>query len=142
MGWENWVRVNARTTGLDVKNLNSEIEKMLGHKIKSLSRDGDLRKDIGYHYLNQVEPYVPMKTGKLRRSGSPRADGRVVWSAISKYSKDNFDYALYQFENEAKHYTTPGTQSNWTDKVKPGTPDYKEFIARITPEIQRRFRDG
>lgn len=128
-------RVSATKIGLDAANINKEIQKILGKKVRSITQDPDLRKRIGQAYVTQVTPYVPIRTGKLRKSGRGTSDGRVTWSAVAHRKSGRyktFDYAYWQF-----HF---GPKKNWTENVQPETPDWDKFIKRITPMIIQRFK--
>ena len=134
-----WIRINAMDVHLDARTVNEIIKKALGRRAESVTKNPELRQEIGQAYVDAVTPFVPMKTGKLRESGSATADGRVYWTATSKRG---FNYADIQYNTEYNHYTTPGTGPFWTEKVQPGTPEYDSFIAQITPLIVRSFNNG
>lgn len=122
---------------LDARSINAEVKRVLGHKATSVTQSPDLRKDIGQAYVEQVSPYVPKKTGKLRESGRGTDDGRVYWTATSP---KGYNYANIQYTNIQFNHHFPET-AHWTEYVQPGTPDWDEFRDRITPMIKRRFRD-
>lgn len=127
-----WIRLGAVDVHLDARTMNAEVKRILGRKAESVTKSPDLRSIIGTLYVNQVTPYVPKKTGRLRQSGRGTSDGRVYWST---------PYAEVQYYTQFNHYTTPGTGPFWTENVKPGTPEWDDFIARIAPHIIRRFKN-
>lgn len=132
------IRVSAVECGLDAKTINAIIKEVMGQKMDSVTKDPDLRKDIGRTYIEFVTPYVPMKTGKLRSQASASGDGRVMWTA----TKRGHNYAETQYTTQYLHYTTPGTGPYWTDHLNPGTELWDDFKDAITPMIIRRFKGG
>ena len=134
-----WIRINAMDVHLDARTVNGIIKNALGRRAESITQNPELRQEIGQAYVDAVTPFVPMKTGKLRESGSATTDGRVYWTATSR---KGFNYADIQYNTEYAHYTTPGTGPFWTEHVQPGTPEYDSFIAQITPLIVRSFNNG
>ena len=136
-----WIRINAMECHLDAKTMNKIIEGVLDRKAESITKDPDLRQEIGTVLVDVVTPYVPMKTGQLRDSGRATTDGRLYWTAIDPKTGEN--YAYKQYTTQYNHYTTPGTGPYWVNNVQPGTPDWDDtFISTITPIIKRRFNDG
>ena len=106
MSGGSWIRVNAKTTGLDARTINGLIREILDRKTESITRHPQLRQEIGLAYVDAVTPFVPMKTGKLRGSGNATTDGRVYWTATSKLG---YNYAGIQYETQYENYTTPDT---------------------------------
>lgn len=139
MSGGSWIRVNAKTTGLDARTINGLIREILDRKTESITRHPQLRQEIGLAYVNAVTPFVPMKTGKLRNSGNATTDGRVYWTATSKLG---YNYAGIQYETQYENYTTPDTGPYWTDHVQPGTEGWNEFVSAITPMIKEEFKNG
>lgn len=145
VGGGSWIRVSATATGLDARNMNREIRTILGRKVDSITKDPLLRQYIGQVYVGVVTPYVPVDTGKLRASGRATEDGRVYWTAVSpiKVARDGHTYGGYNYAaiqyNVPMRHKDPNATDHWTDKVRPGTPDWSTFISEITPEIIRRF---
>lgn len=141
------IRLGSTKLHLDAHTMNSVVESVLRAKAQSITQSPDLRKDIGEVYIDKVTPYVPKKSGKLRKSAMATNDGRVIWSAKGEVAGPDGkggttkDYAVTQYNIEHSHYTTPNTGSHWTDNVQPGTSDWDEFIEEITPMIIRRLQD-
>ena len=136
-----WVRIGAVKAHLDAKTMNKIVTDVLGRKADSVTKDPDLRRDIGDEFVRVVTPYVPMDTGRLRESGRATTDGRLYWTAIDPITGEN--YASKQYYTQYRRYTTPGTGPFWVEKVQPGTPEWdNDFISAITPIIKRRFNDG
>lgn len=145
-GGGSWIRVNATDLHLDARSMNAVVTDVLGRKADSITKYPDLRQSIGQLYVFAVSPYVPYNTGKLQGSGHATNDGRAYWTAISPvlvspvdgHTYGGYNYAGIQYE-VPMHHTTPGTTDHWTDKVKPGTTDWQQFIETIRPVIIRRF---
>jgi hypothetical protein len=141
MGSGSWIRIGAIEAHLDAKTMNDIVRNVLKRKAESVTKDPDLRRDIGTEFIRVVTPYVPMKTGKLRESGRATTDGRLYWTAVDPITGEN--YAYKQYTTQYRRYTTPGTGPYWVEQVQPGTSDYDgDFISAITPIIIRRFDDG
>jgi hypothetical protein len=120
--------------------MNKIIEVVLERKAESVTKDPDLRQEIGTVFVDVVTPYVPMDTGRLRKSGRATNDGRLYWTAIDPKTGEN--YAYDQYTNLVYKHKDP-TGPYWVSNVQPGTPDWDDtFISAITPIIKRRFNDG
>ena len=141
MGGGSWIRIGSMEAHLNAKTMNEIIKDAMGKRMQSVTKDPDLRHDIGEEFVRIVTKYVPMKTGALRMSGRATDDGRVYWSAVNPNS--GYNYAEIQYYTQYNHYTTEGTGPYWVENVQPGTDDWdNEFIPAITPIIKRRFEDG
>ena len=141
MSGGSWVRIGAVTANLNAKRMNEIIKNVMGEKMQSVTKDPDLRQEIGEEFARVVTKYVPMKTGALRMSGRATSDGRLYWSAINPNS--GYNYAEIQYYTQYNNYTTDGTGPYWVERVHPGTNDWdNDFIPAITPIIKRRFEDG
>lgn len=135
-----WVRISATKCHLDARTLNGIVEEVLGRKAESVTKDPDLRRDIGTEYIKVVTPYVPVDSGRLRESGRATTDGRLYWTAVDPITGDN--YAYDQYTNIYYRHAEP-TGPFWVDRVQPGTSEWDgEFMSAITPIIIRRFNDG
>jgi hypothetical protein len=140
MGGGSWIRIGSMEAHLDAKTMNKIVEDVMGKRMQSVTKDPDLRHDIGEEFARIVTKYVPMKTGALRMSGRATDDGRLYWSAINP--NNGYNYAQIQYENTAYKHKEP-TCSHWVHQVQPKTDDWdNEFIPAITPIIKRRFNDG
>lgn len=136
-----WIRIKATECHLDATTVNGIIKDVLKRKAESVTKDPDLRQEIGTEYIKVVTPYVPKLTGRLRESGRATSDGRLYWTAVDPIKGENYAYKRYYVP--AKRYTTDGTCHKWVEQVKPGTSDWDNtFISAITPIIKRRFEDG
>lgn len=134
--------MRVRLTIPSARDINAEIQTILGRKAESITKNPDLRMYINFMYLEQVTPYVPMKTGRLRDAFVTN-DGRIVWSATQKgYNYADIQYRPEEHGVEYVNYTTPGTGPHWTDNVQPGTEDWANFVENITEEIKRVYENG
>ena len=141
MGGGSWIRIGSMEAHLDARTMNKIVTEVMDKKMQSVTKDPDLRHDIGEEYARIVTKYVPMKTGALRMSGRATNDGRLYWTAINP--NNGYNYAYKQYTTQYNHYTTPDTGPYWVQNVQPGTDDWdNEFIPAITPIIKRRFNDG
>lgn len=68
------------------------------------------RQALANQILADSNRFVPMKDGDLRTATSIAIDG----SEITYHMK----YAHYQYANQFKNYTTPGTGPHWDEKAK------------------------
>lgn len=133
-----FVRLSASEAGLDLRTLQSQLAPILKDKVLHLSPE--TRALIGAFYISAVTPFVPMKTGKLRSSGTATSDGRVWWTAMSE-AENPVDYAPIQYTTLFENYTTPGTGPYWNIIVSAESNDadgkdaYDEFIRKITPYV-------
>lgn len=130
-----WLRIGARDVHLDAKTLNPIIRQALNRKVQSITADPTLRQLIGEAYLRAVKDYIPRKTGALQESGRAMDDGRVYWNAF---------YAVFQYEGENYNHPVryPGHMPTayWTERVRPGTPDWERFVEDIKPIIIERMK--
>lgn len=137
-----YLQIGVVQLNLDARTLNREVKKVLGRKAESVTKHPQLRMDVAQVFLDMVEKYVPMKTGKLRAQGHAVSgghgggDARLVWYATDR----GFDYATHQFYNQYKHYTTPGTGPNWTGQLIDN--DWNDLMAAIRPYILQAFKEG
>lgn len=82
-------------------------------------------------YAEMIEPYVPMKTGKLRNSYTIVNQGR--------YIRYNTDYAQKVYEVPARRYTTPGTTDHWDEHANPQImAQYKALLDQMVKEQMAR----
>lgn len=143
-----------RITAPSASAINVEIEKILGRKAESVTKNNALRKQLAETYKVFVTPYVPMRTGKLRNSAkvTNEAKGpRIIWSATNKGKKYNANYAGLQYQpwkylvtNNWRnwHYTTPGTGPEWDKVFNADTDAWESFISEITPSILEAYKNG
>ena len=137
MAGGSWIRIGAVDAHLDARTVNAIIKEALGKRATSVTKKPELRQAIGEKFVEAVTPFVPMKTGALRESGSATTDGRVYWTATNR----GYNYAAIQYETQYNNYTTPGTGPAWVEKVHPGTPEYDAFVNNIIPIIVEGFRE-
>jgi hypothetical protein len=138
-----WIRIGAIDAHLDARTVNAIIKEALGRRAESVTQKPELRQTIGQEYVYAVTPFVPMKHGDLRESGSATTDGRVYWTATNR----GYNYAAIQYETQYNNYTTPGTGPYWTEKMSPNSPEfradvYDAFRNNIIPIIVEAFREN
>lgn len=152
-----WIRIGAVKAHLDAKTVNAIVEGALGKKAASITQKPELRRAIGQEFVRAVTPFVPMKTGALRKSGKATTDGRVYWSAVRTTTSEDgeesagYNYAASTYDAEGIRWpsgeyrkpSTPNTYPRWVEKVQPGTPEYAAFVNNIIPIIVEEFnKDG
>ena len=157
-----WIRIGAVDARLDAKTINPIITAALGKRVESITQKPALRKAIGEEFVRAVTPFVPMKTGALRKSGRATDDGRVYWTAVrtsaSEDGEENagFNYAASTYDAEAirwggpitepgtyKKPSTPDTHPRWIYSVLNDQAQYAAFVNNIIPIIVEEFnKDG
>lgn len=143
-----WIRIDAKVANLDAKTVNGIIKTALGQKAESVTKNPELRQAIGEEFLAAVEPFVPKKSGDLRKSGRATTDGRVYWTSVHR----GYNYAAKVYDEDGvlwpdppgryKNPTTtdPMTYPRWVNHVQPGTPEWEAFVNNITPIIKEAFK--
>lgn len=137
-----YLQIGVVQLNLKATELNKVVKEYIGPKAESVTKHPQLRMDVAQVFLDMVEKYVPMKTGKLRSQGHvvsgghSDGDARLVWYATDR----GFDYATQQFYHQYKNYTTPGTGSNWTGQLIKN--DWDEFLEAIRPYIMKAYQEG
>lgn len=87
---------------------------------RGLFRDLENKKEraqraFGETALQDMQPYVPMKSGALRGSGHTENGGKqIVWEV---YASNGYPYGAKQFETQYMNYTTPGTGPHWDERA-------------------------
>lgn len=98
---------------------------------------------IGDQVVKILTPYVPMKTGDLRKSthivARPR-QVKIIWGD-SQVGKTSI-YAAYQHNSDDSswHRTTPGTKSFWTHEVFYGTYGHAKLIEYTANIIKKEVK--
>lgn len=96
--------------------------------------------EIGSQAVKILTPYVPKKTGALRKSThmmvSPQ-QVKIIWGDV-RVGKTSL-YAAYQHNSDDSGWrrTTPGTKSFWTHEVFDGTRGHTKLI-KYTAKIVKR----
>ena len=137
--------------------LKAAVNQRLGTKIKALTKNKQLANTIAREYGTAVTRFVPRSERNVPHHLQTFyvSDGRVMWTrkasqdvnslGISK--GDEIAYLLYegplaetqQFRQRTAGATPYGPhdpQAHWDEKVRPGTPDWDQFVTRVTPIIQ------
>lgn len=136
--------VRLRVYASDIRNaLRQKVDK----PIIALTKNPDVMRQIANKAIQIVTPYVPMKSGDLRKSAYVRQTSRVtqlVWGSPSVGK--TYSYAGYQHDADDSEWkrTTPGTKSYWTEELAPGSAGFDEltdYAATIAvKEIKRGNR--
>lgn len=144
-----WIRVNAVDAHLDARTVNDIIETALKKRTESITQRPALRKSIGELYLEEVTPFVPKKSGQLRKSGYATDDGRVYWTAIGDGVSYDYNYASKVYDEDGDMWpggeynnpTTDFTYPRWTEKVRPDTDKWNNFTRNVADRIKEEFRN-
>lgn len=100
----------------DTSSFEKNLTRILKRKIEYQGLSKGVKKEITYMYRDAIRPYVPMKTGKLRRGSRVVTDGEdfaIRYSA--KAPKTKYDYAAKQYYTpvDPERRFTPGTFDHW-----------------------------
>lgn len=132
---------------LYASDIRSAIRERVHKPIIALTKNPDVMRQIANRAIQIVTPYVPMKSGDLRKSAYVRQTSRVtqlVWGSPSVGR--TYYYAGYQHDADDSNWkrTTPGTKSYWTEELEPGSAGFDEltdYAATIAvKEIERGNR--
>jgi len=125
------------------KDIRQAVSKKITGPMIALSKNPEVMSKITDKAIQIVTPYVPMKSGDLRRSAHTVYHARrwqAVWGmgGIGKTSK----YATYQHNADDSNWkrTTPGTKSYWTEEVAPGSSGWNSLIAYATKLVKQEVR--
>lgn len=136
--------VRLRLYASDIRNA---LRQKVNKPIIALTKNPDVMRQIANRAIQIVTPYVPMKSGDLRKSAYVRQTSRVtqlVWGSPSVGKA--YYYAGYQHDADDSNWkrTTPGTKSYWTEELEPGSAGFDEltdYAATIAvKEIERGNR--
>lgn len=148
----NYIRVS-----FSANALKSEVNKVFDTKIRALTKDKQLANTIAREYGTAVTRFVPRSDRNVSHHLQTFyvSDGRVMWTrkasqdvkslGISK--GDEIAALLYegplaehqQFRSRgtgATEYGPHTPQPHWDEMVRPGTPDWDNFVLKITPTIE------
>lgn len=105
-GWTNRGGISISIKEIDLKPTKEDLEQRV--------KRGQLA--FGGMFLRDAQPYVPLRDGPLRGSGTVSGDGKQVsWES---YSYQGYPYGLLQFNTQFQRYTTPGTGPRWDLKAE------------------------
>ena len=128
---------------LYASDIRRAVKERVEGPIIALTKNPNVMRLLGERAIKIVEPYVPMKTGDLRRSAYVRQTSRVtqlVWGNPSVGK--TFYYARYQHDaddfNWKRH--TPGTTSYWTIMIEPGSSGFDELIDYAEPLVKKEVK--
>jgi len=131
------------TFRLSAQEIRWAVKKRVTGPIIALTKSPDVMRLLGEKAIEIVEPYVPMKSGDLRRSAYVKQTSRatqLVWG--SPNVGKTFRYAKYQHDaddfNWKRH--TPGTTSYWTMFIMPGSSGFDELIDYAEPLMKKEVK--
>lgn len=135
-------QVSFKVSARDLKNA---INKRVVKPLISLQKNQQVMAQIANKALEIVEPYVPMKTGDLRKSGHVVQHARYTMITWGKPGIGRtMYYARYQHNADDSKWrrTTPGTMSQWTRKIAPGSMGYRKLVAYARPIVRKAVKNG
>lgn len=126
------------------KDIRKAVKSKVEDPIIALTKNPDVLRSIANEAIRIVTPYVPMKSGDLRRSGYVKQDSRgthIVWGHPGVGRTMN--YALYQHnaDDTLWHRTTPGTKSYWTEELERGSYGFEELVNYAAPLMKREVKN-
>lgn len=133
------------TLRLSAREIRRAVKQRVEGPIIALTKNPDVMRLLGEKAIKIVEPYVPMKSGDLRRSAYVQQTSkatRLVWGNPSVGK--TFYYARYQHDAPdflwKRH--TPGTTSYWTIFIEPGSSGFDELIDYAEPLMKKEVKRG
>lgn len=134
-------RVYFRVSARDIRNA---VKEKVEEPIIALTKNPDVLRSIAQYGLNLTTPYVPKRSDALRRSGYVLQNSRgtqIVWGRPG-VGRTQY-YARYQHDADDRAWvrTTLGTESNWTQELERGTPNWDKLIT-YAASIMRKELNG
>lgn len=124
------------------RDIRKAVKERVEDPIIALTKNPQVLKSIANHAIGIATPYVPKKSGDLRRSGHviQNSNGTyLVWGrpGVGRTSA----YALYQHDADdfMWHRTTPGTKSYWTEELEPGTAGWDSLISYASQVMRKEL---
>lgn len=113
------------------RDIRKAVKERVEGPVIALTKNPQVLYSIANRGLRILNPYVPKKSGALRRSARviQSSHGTYIVYGDSAVGKTNM-YARYQHDADDTfwHRTTPGTKSYWTEELEPGTPGWDKLI--------------
>lgn len=126
------------------RDIRKAVKERVEGPIIALTKNPQVLYSIANRGLRILNPYVPKKSGALRRSARviQNSNGTYIRYGSPAVGRTQY-YAQYQHDADdfLWHRTTPGTKSYWTKELEPGTPGWDELIAYAT-SIMRKELNG
>lgn len=127
--------------------IRQAVKKKCTDPLIALSKNPDVLRVLAKKAGEIVEPYVPMKSGALRRSFHViyhEKQVQLVWGNNIRGSskRPTSVYANIQHDADDTFWnrTTPGTESYWTRRLERGTPGFEELVDYAEPLIKKEVR--
>jgi len=126
----------------DTNALKKELNKWRVRKIKSLTKNTNLYKDLARLYAEKIDPYTPYKTGKLSKYRVYGSKDGILYDPVDKRGRH---YGAYQYNADDSgwnrtRYPHPDARSQWAgpevrkiiwkDFVKDARPIVADYIKR------------
>lgn len=133
------------TVRLSAQSIRTAVKQRVEGPVIALTKNPNVMRLLGEKAIEIVTPYVPMKSGDLRRSAYVHQASRatqLVWGSPSVGR--TIYYARYQHDandfNWKRH--TPGTMSYWTLMISQGTYGFDELIDYAEPLMKKEVQRG
>lgn len=130
---------------VDSQGIRNAVRRKITNPIVALTKNPYIREQLAYKAEEIVRPYVPMRTGDLRKSFHVISDStstRLVWGSPS-YGKTNV-YASIQYyaDDSLWNRHTAGTTSYWMEIVERGSPGFDELVDYASEIMKRNIQNG
>lgn len=132
---------------LNAGDIRKAVKKKCADPIIALSKNPNVMRVLAKKAGEIVEPYVPMKSGALRKSFHVIYHAKqvqLVWGdyKIGSSKRPTFVYADIQHDSDDSFWnrTTLGTESHWTNRIMRGTPGFKELVDYAEPLIKKEVK--
>jgi len=132
---------------LNAGDIRKAVKKKCADPIIALSKNPNVMRQLAEKAGELVEPYVPMKSGALRKSFHVIYHAKqvqLVWGdyKIGSSKRPTFVYADIQHDANDMFWnrTTPGTTSYWTHWLMRGTFEFKELVDYAEPLVKKEIK--
>ena len=132
---------------LSAGDIRKAVKEKCSDPIIALSKNPDIMRRLAEKANEIVEPYVPMKSGALRRSFHATYRNRQIhltWGGYNIGSSKQLTsiYASMQHDSDDSLWnrTTLGTESHWTNRIMRGTTGFKELIDYAEPLVKKEIK--
>ena len=131
------------TIRLSAQEIRRAVKQRVEDPIIALTKNPDVMRLLGEEAIKIVTPYVPIKSGDLRRSAYVKQTSkgtRLVWG--NPNVGKTFRYAKYQHDADDFNWNrhTPGTTSYWTMFIAPGSSGFDELIDYAEPLMKKEVK--
>jgi hypothetical protein len=129
---------------ISANQLKKEIKEYVGQKVPPLTKNPELRLQFARAYGDIVTDYVPRSNedGHHMQDYTLERDGRISWSRPARQDDKKlgivqgqeiadllyYDGPLRPWQSWQSRYNNHTPRNEWDKAVRPGTPDWNEYI--------------